>query len=169
MRTRTEGTAKPRAPMQSRTPCQACAASAFFCSPGSGARSVGRRTVPSSKPTTCPKSTRMSRSGLPRVFVCALACTVCKRLVVDAVARTLCDPHRQPLPEYTISQMRARGASAPLGGARSSRPCAAVPPPLWPQPSTPRAPAALLQCLSTPLGLAPAGTPTIGGVRPFPS
>ena len=50
MRTRTEGTAKPRAPLQSRTPCQACAASAFFCRPGSGARSVGRRTVPSSNP-----------------------------------------------------------------------------------------------------------------------
>jgi hypothetical protein len=75
VRTRTEGTAKPRAPLQSRTPCQACAASAFFCRPGSGARSVGRRTVPSSKPTPRPKSTRMPRSGLPRVFVRALACT----------------------------------------------------------------------------------------------
>ena len=75
MRTRTEGTAKPRAPLQSRIPCQACAASAFFCRPGSGARSVGRRTVPSSKPTPRPKSTRMPRSGLPRVFVRALACT----------------------------------------------------------------------------------------------
>ena len=41
--TRTEGTAKPRAPLQCRIPCQACAASAFFCRPGSGAQSVGRR------------------------------------------------------------------------------------------------------------------------------
>ena len=71
----TEGTAKPRAPLQSRTTCQACAALAFFCRPGSGARSVGRRTVLSSKPTPLPKSTRMPRSGLPRVFVRALACT----------------------------------------------------------------------------------------------
>ena len=59
MRSRTEGTAKPRAPLQCRIPCQACAASAFFCRPGSGAQSVGRRTVPSSKPTPRPKSTRM--------------------------------------------------------------------------------------------------------------
>ena len=73
VRSRTEGTAKPRAPLQCRIPCQACAASAFFCRPGSGAQSVGRRTVPSSKPTTRPKSTRMP--GLPRVFVRALACT----------------------------------------------------------------------------------------------
>jgi len=50
VRTRTEGTARPRAPLQSRILCQACAASAFFCRPGSGARSVGRRTVPSSNP-----------------------------------------------------------------------------------------------------------------------
>ena len=100
MRTRTEGTAKPRAPLQSRTPCQACAASAFFCRPGSGARSVGRRTVPSSKPTPRPKSTRMP--GLdchefrprPRMHAC-------KRLVVAAVARALCAPHRQPLPSST--------------------------------------------------------------------
>jgi hypothetical protein len=59
VRSRTEGTAKPRAPLQCRIPCQACAASAFFCRPGSGAQSVGRRTVPSSKPTPRPKSTRM--------------------------------------------------------------------------------------------------------------
>jgi hypothetical protein len=64
-----------REPSCSRTPCQACAASDFFGRPGSGARSVGRRTVPSSKPTPRPKSTRMPRSGLPRVFVRALACT----------------------------------------------------------------------------------------------
>ena len=64
-----------REPRCSRTPCQACAASDFFGRPGSGARSVGRRTVPSSKPTPRPKSTRMPRSGLPRVFVRALACT----------------------------------------------------------------------------------------------
>jgi hypothetical protein len=37
--------------------------------------SVGRRTVQRSKPMPHPKSTRMSRSGLPRVFVGALACT----------------------------------------------------------------------------------------------
>jgi hypothetical protein len=59
VRSRTEGTAKPRAPLQCRIPCQACAASAFFCRPGSGAQSVGRRTVPSSKPTPRPKSTHM--------------------------------------------------------------------------------------------------------------
>jgi len=75
VRTSTEGTAKPRAQLQSRTPCQACAALAFFCRPGSGARSVGRRTVPSSNQTPSPKSTRMPRSGLPRVFVRSLACT----------------------------------------------------------------------------------------------
>ena len=99
MRTRTEGTAKPRAPLQSRILCQACAASAFFCRPGSGARSVGCRTVPSSNPA-------------PRAHAClGLDChefssapshaQACKRLVVDAVARALCAPHRQPLPSST--------------------------------------------------------------------
>ena len=94
MRTRTEGTAKPRAPLQSRILCQACAASAFFCRPGSGARSVGRRTVPSSNPA-------------PRAHAClGLDChefssapshaQACKRLVVDAVARALCAP-----PQYS--------------------------------------------------------------------
>ena len=83
MRTLTEGTAKPRAPLQSRILCQACAASAFFCRPGSGARSVGRRTVPSSNPA-------------PRAYAClGLDChefssapshaQACKRLVVAAV------------------------------------------------------------------------------------
>ena len=99
MRTRTEGTAKPRARLQSRILCQACAASAFFCRPGSGARSVGRRTVPSSNPA-------------PRAHAClGLDChefssapshaQACKRLVVDAVARSLCVPYRQPLPSST--------------------------------------------------------------------
>jgi hypothetical protein len=99
VRTRTEGTAKPRAPLQSRILCQACAASAFFCRPGSGARSVGCRTVPSSNPA-------------PRAHAClGLDChefssapshaQACKRLVVDAVARALCAPHRQPLPSST--------------------------------------------------------------------
>ena len=99
MRTRTEGTAKPRAPLQSRILCQACALSAFFCRPGSGARSVGRRTVPSSNP-------------VPRAHAClGLDChefsstpshaQACKRLVVAAVARALCAPHRQPLPSST--------------------------------------------------------------------
>ena len=42
-----------------------------------GLRSSGSRSPhgPSSKPTPRPESTRMPRSGLPRVFVRALACT----------------------------------------------------------------------------------------------
>ena len=137
MRTRTEGTAKPRAPLQSRILCQACAASAFFCRPGSGARSVGRRTVPSSKPTPRPKSTRMPRSGLPRVFVRALACTSMQTFggrcsCTSSVRSTQTASSQQHSPQYSPRVRRPsnrrcsaarRGGTAPGRHGHQTTPC----------------------------------------------
>jgi len=137
VRTRTEGTAKPRAPLQSRILCQACAASAFFCRPGSGARSVGRRTVPSSKPTPRPKSTRMPRSGLPRVFVRALACTSMQTFggrcsCTSSVRSTQTASSQQHSPQYSPRVRRPsnrrcsaarRGGTAPGRHGHQTTPC----------------------------------------------
>ena len=137
MRTRTEGTAKPRAPLQSRILCQACAASAFFCRPGSGARSVGRRTVLSSNPTPLPKSTRMPRSGLPRVFVRALACTSMQTFggrcsCTSSVRSTQTASSQQHSPQYSPRVRRPsnrrcsaarRGGTAPGRHGHQTTPC----------------------------------------------